>query len=342
MPDVQRPTTAAEPWTTRRLLAWMQEAFGKHGIDSPRLCAEILIGQVLGVQRLKLYMDPDRPASSEELTRLRALVGRALKHEPVQYLVGEAWFYGLPFTVDRRVLIPRPCTEGIVEHVVAKLRPRRAEPVETTESIGQDVVGVQAGEPGDATAAKPAVAAVNVATSPAVPPLVIADVCTGSGCIAVALARNLSNARVIATDVSNEALAVAGENAVRHGVAERLEFRCGDLLSPLSDLAGSLDALVANPPYIPDYEWNEVAANVKDFEPTGALRAGADGLQFVAPIINLAPAFLRPRGILIVEIAASTADAALALAAEHPQLSAASLIKDLEGHRRFITAHRRE
>ncbi|MGH7130911.1 MAG: peptide chain release factor N(5)-glutamine methyltransferase [Phycisphaerales bacterium] len=331
MPDVQRPTTAAEPWTTRRLLAWMQEAFGKHGIDSPRLCAEILIGQVLGVQRLKLYMDPDRPASAEELTRLRALVGRALKHEPVQYLVGEAWFYGLPFTVDRRVLIPRPCTEGIVEHVVSRLRPRRAEPVEVA---GPVEMNAGEGEEG----AMPAVSAVSVEAAPA---LVIADVCTGSGCIAVALARNLPNARVVATDVSDEALAVAGENAARHGVAERVEFRSGDLLGPLADLAGSLDALVANPPYIPDHEWDEIAPNVKDFEPTGALRAGTDGLQFVAPIIDRASEFLKPGGLLMVEIAASTADAVLALAAGHPRLANAALVKDLEGHQRFLVAYRR-
>jgi release factor glutamine methyltransferase len=105
-PTTQAATTDA--WTTRRLLAWIGEAFGKKGLDSPRLSAEILVAHVLKCDRLKLYLDQDRPASNAERDRLRDLVGRALKHEPLQYLVGEWPFFGLSMRVDRRALIPRP------------------------------------------------------------------------------------------------------------------------------------------------------------------------------------------------------------------------------------------
>ena len=126
------PSTGAseQTWTTRKLLAWMSDAFTKKGLDSPRLLAEMLMAHVIGCERLKLYTDPDRPANDLERETLRTLVTRALKHEPVQYLVGEAWFFGMPFHVDKRVLIPRPATETIVEHVAETME-------RLAESVGQ-------------------------------------------------------------------------------------------------------------------------------------------------------------------------------------------------------------
>ena len=115
-----RPST--EAWTTRRLLAWMGEAFTKKGLEAPRLQSELLLAHVIGCERLRLYMEADRPASPLERDQLRDLVSRALAHEPVQYLVGEGWFFSLPFHVDRRVLIPRPATETIVQHVLQHAR----------------------------------------------------------------------------------------------------------------------------------------------------------------------------------------------------------------------------
>src|SRR5688500_1852362 len=100
----------------------MADAFAKKGLDSARLMAELLMAHVIGCERLKLYMEPERPATPLERQQLRDLVGRALKHEPVQYLTGEAWFFSLPFKVDRRVLIPRPATETIVQHVLQHAR----------------------------------------------------------------------------------------------------------------------------------------------------------------------------------------------------------------------------
>ncbi len=280
---------------------WLAGAFGSRGVDAPRLCAEMLLGHVVGLDRMRLYLDVDRPASQDELTRLRALAARALKDEPVQYLVGEAHFFGLALRVDRRVLIPRPCTETIVESLLQGLR--------------------------GAGVARGAV-------------MLIADVCTGSGAIGVALAKNLPGATVHATDISPDALEVARANVERHKVGARVHLHEGDLLGALpAELAGHLDALVSNPPYIPDHEWEAVAPTVRQHEPTLALRGGADGLDLVRPLIHQAPAWLKPGGRLLVEIAACTADEAVAIAAGAGLLGA-RVEHDLEGHRRVLVATR--
>lgn len=295
------PEAPAETWTTRRLLAWIADAFGKQGIESPKLCAEIVLGSVLGCERLRLYMDPDRPASTEERDRLRALVKRALGHEPVQYLVGSWSFFGIELACDRRALIPRPSTETLVEHILQHARRPDAGPVR-----------------------------------------MIADIGTGTGAIAIALAKNLPAARVVATDVSAEALALARENVERHGLGDRVELREGDLLEPIASEEGAFDVLASNPPYIPDREWAAVPPNVAAHEPTLALRGGADGLDFVRPLIDGAPRLLRPGGWLVVETAASNARAACADAQGHPELSDASVLQDHEGLDRVVVARRRQ
>lgn len=283
----------------------MADAFAKKGLDSPRLMAELLMSHVIGCDRLRLYMDADRPASPLERESLRSLVARALTCEPVQYLTGEAWFHGLPYHVDRRVLIPRPATETIVSHV---LHHARADPAFARDAL-------------------------------------IADICTGSGCIAVALLRGLPGARVVATDISAAALGVAARNAGRHAVGDRLDIVQGDMLSALDDHPvargrGSLHYLVSNPPYIPDHEWPAVAPNVKNHEPESALRGGADGLEYVRRVLDSGPAFLRPGGVLAVEVADSAAAAAESLARAQPMLTGVMTLKDFEGLPRVIVGRR--
>jgi release factor glutamine methyltransferase len=299
--------SATDAWTTRKLLAWMSEAFTRSKLDSPRLFAELLLSHVIGCDRLKLYMDADRPATELERQTLRELVGRALKHEPVQYLVGEAWFYGLPLHVDRRVLVPRPSTETLVEQV---LQHARAEP-----GFG--------GKTGEGVC--------------------IADIGTGSGAISLVLLKNLGAARALATDISRDSLEVAERNAKRHGLEERVEFLQGDLWWPLeTHPAGrGLHYVLSNPPYIPDSEWGDVEANVKDYEPHRALRGGADGLQFVGPLLEKGPEFLRPHGLLLLEIAAATAPAVLERAKAHPLMENARIVDDIDGLPRVLVARRR-
>jgi release factor glutamine methyltransferase len=286
-------------WTTRSLLAWTAEYFTRKGVDSPRLSAEMLLAHVLGVPRLKLYMDADRPASEDERSAFRALVERAIAHEPVDYLVGHAPFFSMLLKVSPAVLIPRPSTEALVEHVIqhARRTPGFASPV-------------------------------------------IADVGTGSGAIAIALAKHIPGSRVIATDVADESLAVARLNADAMGVADRVEFRCGDLLDPLR--GERLRYLVSNPPYVPDDEWDRVEPNVKDYEPHRALRGGPDGLRFVRPLIEGAAALLDDPGQLCIEIAAATKAAVLELVEHTPGLGNAHVLPDHEALPRVVVAERVE
>jgi release factor glutamine methyltransferase len=296
-----RERSDAEPWTTRRLLEWMTRYFAAKAIDTPRVVAEMLLAHVIGCDRLRLYMEVDRPAAPLELSSLHDLVDRAGRHEPVQYLVGHAWFFGKQFDVNPSVFIPRPCTETLVEHVLQWLRaaPGHAKPV-------------------------------------------IADLGTGSGAIAVSLAAALPEAHLVATDVSEAALAVARGNADRHGVADRVEWRLGPGLDPLADDAAGrkFNVICANPPYISADEWTQVAPNVRDYEPVGALRGGADGLDVIRPLIAGAGAFMKPGGRLVIEIADAQRDAVLGLAEASDGLTDANVLRDHEGLWRVLVARR--
>ncbi len=287
------------------LLAWMNDAFTQKDIDAPRLRSEQILAHVLGCDRLRLYMEADRPANEIERSALRDMVQRAINQEPVQYLTGEEWFFGLRIAVDKRVLIPRPSTVTIVEAVLHHCKSRPGFGGKTGEGV------------------------------------LIADVCTGSGCIALALAKNLPGARIVATDISADALDVARDNAKRLELGDRIEFIQGDLLGALSDhpKAGhskSLDFLVSNPPYIPDDEWEDVEPNVKDYEPTLALRGGMDGLALVRPILSEAPALVKPEGLVLVEVADSRAKEALEIARKAPRVAQADILQDSDGLNRVV------
>lgn len=240
-------------------------------------------------------MDLDRPASELERAAYRELVERATEHEPIQYLTGEGWFFSMNFEVNRDVLIPRPSTETLVEHVIQHIR--------NTPGLGNPV---------------------------------IADVCTGSGCIAVALAKHLPKAHVVASDVDEKALAVAKRNAEKHGVSDRVEFKLGDLYEPHA--GGRYHFVVSNPPYIPDDEWEAVERNVKDYEPTHALRGGGDGLDLLRVLIEQGDQFLEDPGQIVFEIAAVQKQAVLELVGENEKLTNEHVYADHEALPRMLVA----
>lgn len=292
------PSTGDNIWTTRRLLGWMSDYLTQKGVDSPRVVAEKLLAHSFNCERMRLYMEVERPASKEELTTIRGLLKRAAQHEPLQYLFGEETFFTRSFEVGRETLIPRPCTETLVEAVLHECKLR-----------GRD----QAWS--------------------------VADVGTGTGCIAITLALGLPNATVVATDLEQSILDLAARNAARHGVEQRIAFRLGSLFEPLAE-GERFDVICSNPPYIPDEEWEAVHPNVKNYEPARALRGGADGLAFVRPLIEGACDRLTDDGLLAIEIAARTANEVIDLA-RSSGFARAQILADHEGLPRVLLAHRK-
>jgi release factor glutamine methyltransferase len=269
-----------------------------HGSDTPRLDAELLAAHSLGLRRIDLYLQHDRPLGEEELGPLRALLRRRAGGEPVAYLVGVREFYGRPFRVTPAVLIPRPETETLVERAL-----RWARAVAGPEGAG----------------------------------LRLADAGTGSGCIACTLAAELPGARVTAGDVSAEAVALARENAARLGLAGRLEVGEGSWDEPLAARA-PFDALLSNPPYVTSAEMGGLMREVRDHEPRLALEAGADGLDAYRELLRRCLPLLRPGGYLAVEIDPRRRDAVVALVRAGRPEAEVVVTGDLGGRPRVVEA----
>jgi release factor glutamine methyltransferase len=288
--------------TVRTLMEVVRLSTGyleSHGSSSPRLDAELLAATALGLRRLDLYLQFDRPLEEEQLTAIRQLVRRRGEGEPVAHITGEREFYSRPFGVSGDVLIPRPETETLVEETL-----RRA------HSLLDDGDGVR-----------------------------IADLGTGSGCIAVTLAAELPGARVTATDVSDQALEVAAANVERHHVGDRVELLRGSWSEPLR--GREFDIVVANPPYIPSAELAGLAREVRDREPALALDGGSDGLAAYRALLPGLAEVLSSGGwaALEVDIRASAAVEALARRVLGSDLRTA-VHPDLSGRPRVVSFER--
>lgn len=282
-----------DPWTIRRVLAWAADDLKKRGNPTPRLDAELLLGKVLKAPRVKLVIDADKPLAKEELAAYRELHQRRRKGEPVAYLLGVREFYGRPFRVDARVLVPRPDTEILVEVALKRTEARSLS-------------------------------------------LRALDLCTGSGCVAITIARERPTATVIGTDIAPGALEVARDNQVRLA-AFNVAFLQADLFAlPAHSGPARFDLVTANPPYIPQGEAPELPVDVRDFEPAHALFAGEDGLDVMRRIVHEAPAHLDEGGVLAVEVAAGQAPAVAALFVERG-FAAVERAKDYGGHERVVS-----
>jgi release factor glutamine methyltransferase len=237
-------------------------------VPSPRMNAELLLMFTLGCDRAYLYAHPERELSADEQTRYDHALAERARSVPAQYITGHQEFWGMDLIVTPAVLIPRPETEHVIEAVL-ELHRRSAETA-------------------------------RVATIPTDPPLKIVDVGTGSGCIALALARELRTAEIHATDISAAALEIARANAARHQLEKRVHFHHADLLAGFD--VGSFDFVVSNPPYVGESEQDEVQLEVRKFEPRDAVFAGPTGLEAIERLIPQARSVLRPGGWLIMEI----------------------------------------
>jgi release factor glutamine methyltransferase len=292
----------AEVWTVRRILEWTTGFFTRKSIDAPRLSAELLLAHVLGVPRIRLYTDYERPLADGQLAAMRALVQRAAEEEPIAYLTGRAHFFNLEFEVNRDVLIPRPDTETLVENVL---------------QLARNQAGFEA-------------------------PRVL-DLCTGSGCVAAAIAHHLKAATVLATDVSAPAVALARKNVERLGLADRVTVEQGDLFEPLTRIVdvSPFHLVVANPPYIPTAQIETLDRSVRDYEPVAALDGGLDGLALHRRILAEAPQRLVPGGRVFLEIAFDQGEVAAQVAAEYPQIEYVRVLKDHAGHDRVLAAQKK-
>jgi release factor glutamine methyltransferase len=241
-------------------------------VAEDRRTATVLLGHALAVDRTYLLTRSDHEIDETRFQEYVEMITRRAAGEPLQYITGHQEFYGIDFLVTPDVLIPRPETELLVECVINLAR---------DSSSQSDHNG----------------------------PLVL-DVGTGSGCIAVALASYLNNARVIATDISQAALAVAHRNAARQGVEARIEFLEGDLLAPLAgrNLEGAIDFLASNPPYVSTQD-SHLLQRELDWEPRKALFGGPEGIDFYRRLLADARRYVKPGGYLVCEIGYTQLDA---------------------------------
>jgi len=250
--------------------------------------AELLLMFALSCDRAYLFAHSDRELTKEEQSRYDAALAERSRGVPAQYITGHQEFWGMDLMVTPAVLIPRPETEHVIETVLDILRYAAAERRQSTahgESRGSVTRHDQAPEERKK--------------------LRIVDVGTGSGCIALALAKELLHAEIHATDISPDALEVARANATRHQLERRIHFHQADLLAGLE---GQFDFVVSNPPYVGESEEDTVQLEVREFEPRTAVFAGEKGTEVIARLIPQAQAILRPGGWLIMEISGTIAE----------------------------------
>ncbi len=274
----------------------------KHHIDKPRFNAEYLLAHVLKKTRLDLYLQYDKPLSRAELDPLRDLLRERKNHKPLQYILGEAEFFSLPFYVDENVMIPRPETEILVEKVlkyVNKFFENRR--------------------------------------------VTIYDIGTGSGCIAVSLAYNISDCKIYASDIADNILNVAARNAEKNNVESKIIFLKGSYFQPfIENNIEKADIIVSNPPYVSQKDWEMLPEEVKSFEPKVALDGGSDGLQHTRKIVQHAKDCLNRNGFIFLEIGVNQKQNVIELFKSSGGYNILDVLKDYNGIDRVIVGQKAE
>ncbi len=294
--------STAETWTVGKLLTWTTEYLKNSGSHSPRLDAEVLLAHARGCQRIELYTSFADEPTEETKTAFREMVRRRAEGTPVAYLVGYKEFYSASFEVNPDVLIPRPETEHLIVEALDRAKQLRE-------------------ERGDAQAE-----------------LHIADVGTGSGIIAVTMAKHLKRCTVTAIDISPSALEVARRNAAKFEVDEQqIHFVEGDLLAAV-DSEQRFDMILSNPPYVSEAEFEQLDRSVREYEPCGALVAGPQGSETIARLIKAAPDHLASDGWLLFEFSPMLAGGLETLVG--PDWQAPIVTKDYAGHPRIVALRR--
>jgi len=284
-------------WTILKLLGWTTDYFSGRDIDSPRATAEILLAHSLGLRRIDLYVQYDRPMAEDELRRFKGLIRRRAAREPVAYIVGEKEFWSMPLTVTSAVLVPRPETECLVEAVLDRLPELQKG---STPAAGLRVL----------------------------------ELGTGSGAVIISLAKERPGYSYTATDRRHEIVALARSNAEKNGLGSAVRFVVGDWFQPFSPAGDRFDLIVSNPPYIPTGVIPGLQPEVSRFEPAGALDGGPDGLACLAHIIRTAPGFLKSGGCLAVEMGHDQRSAVEKIVLECGEYSSVEFFTDYSGYDR--------
>ena len=294
--------STAEAWTVGKLLTWTTDYLKKNGSQSPRLDAEVLLAHARGCQRIELYTAFAEEPSDETKTAFREMVRRRSEGTPVAYLVGYKEFYSATFEVNPDVLIPRPETEHLIVEALDRAKQLR----ETR---------------GDATHE-----------------LRIADVGTGSGIIAISLAKHLKNCHVTGIDISPAALEIARRNAAKYELDEtRITLVEGNLLGACQQHE-PFDLILSNPPYVSQAEFEQLDKTAREYEPQAALVAGPSGSETIVQLMQQAPAHLADDGWLIIEFSpmlAEKIDSWIPAGWQAPIVT-----KDYAGHARIVSLQR--
>ena len=282
--------TLSATWTVREIVNWTRGYFKETGITQPRLEAEILLAHSLNVDRLHLYLAPDKPLTLTERERFKEVIRKRRDGVPLQLLTGEVSFFGLRFHVREEALIPRPETEELVEKALS-LAPKNRD-------------------------------------------IRCLDLGTGTGVIAVCLAKFLRRANVTAVDISPKALRLAGDNAELNGVADKILFQESNWLGKVH---GRFDLIVSNPPYIDEALLEKLPTEVREHEPRVALNGGNNGTEQIELLLEDVRTHMNNSAVLLLEIGESQASQVLQLVGR-VGLVEANIANDITGKQRFVIA----
>ncbi len=297
-------------WTIIKILSWTESYFKDHSIDSPRLTAEILLGFSLGVRRLDLYLQHDRPLEKNELSQFKSLIKRRIQHEPVAYITGEKGFFDSSFQVREGVLIPRPDTETLVETAIDLLGPIFDS---STDSCTDSCSGSRGCKN-------------------------VLELGVGSGAIVVSLAKACPNHIYFACDLSRTALDQAIANAEKISKTP-IRFFQGSWFDPLKKQE-HFDLIVSNPPYIPAKDLEGLALEIKLHEPMLALDGGVDGLDSIREILAKAGNYLLPGGRVLLEMGFDQKDGVESIVKAYPEYESIEFVRDLAGHNRLASVQK--
>lgn len=329
--------TDEEIWTVKAALDWTTGYLERKGDENPRLSAQWLIAAATGMTRIQIYADGQRPLSLDERAVLHDYVARRGRGEPLQYIIGETGFRHITVKVRPGVLIPRPETEVLVSEALALL-PAPRKPQEAYE----EALIAWAREQGEGDDGEHSEMDELSSTDAhaAAEPLLAADICTGSGCIACSLAFEHPDVHVVATDIAPEAVTLARENVANLEVGERVDVIECDLGAGIDPaLMGSFDLVVSNPPYVPSAVMDTLPHEVAGFEPALALDGGIDGLAVYRRLLAWSEEALKPGGGLAVELHEECLDQA-ATEARAAGFSDVRITRDLAGRPRVLTARK--